>query len=289
MPCMIAMISVPSAGNALRVILAPPPGALACRVLRTENGVIPASVTDPAGTLVFDSGQMSSFSDVQTGFLDTSGLINATPYTYTPFYQFAAGGAWQAASSQSASPQTQVQEGMLDVLTLLRERVNLGLRAYIAGGALQPASGEIPVLIASPAIASVTFPLVTLHLSGDQSVEHFIGDEAGNDYFDGTLWHTYAEFLSNVSVTLIAWSQSVDERVALREALKAILMQNLPVFSAAGLSRIDIQFSDQDDMESFSAPVYQAIGTLTALAPSMIERTDLPVTDVAVSFTTYGV
>ncbi len=273
---MIAMVYAPSAGNALGVLIAPPEGALAWRVLRSAAGVTPASVTDPAGTLVFESAS-------EAGFIDVGPLQNGQTYTYTPFYQFAAGGPWQPASGQSGTPSTQIQTGMLDTLTLVRDRIALGIQAYIAGGALQPASGSIPVLIASPQIASVTFPLVTCHLVGDDSAERFVGDEVGAPRFDGAMWHTDGGYLSGVSVMVIGWAQTVDERSQLRDALKSIVQQNLPILAQSGLSRIDQRWSDQDDMESFSAPVYQAVGTLSCLAPSVIERVDAPVSDVVIT------
>ena len=84
----------------------------------------------------------------------------------------------------------------------------------------------------------------------------------------------------------MVWSLNVDERRLLRRLVKAALMANLPVFDDAGMVQIDLSFSDQEDFTSYPAPVYQAVGTLTCLAPSLIGDTVAPVTDVTVTVTT---
>jgi hypothetical protein len=40
------------------------------------------------------------------------------------------------------------------------------------------------------------------------------------------------------------------------------------VFDDFGMTRIDVQQTNTEDFESYSAPVYQSVSTLTCVAPS---------------------
>ena len=65
---------------------------------------------------------------------------------------------------------------------------------------------------------------------------------------------------------MIGWSLNVDERLVLRRALLSILMANRDVFEEAGMTELDVSFTDMEDFMSYSAPVYQAVGTVSCVA-----------------------
>jgi len=81
-----------------------------------------------------------------------------------------------------------------------------------------------------------------------------------------------------------AWSLNPDERIALRRALRMVLLGNEPVFAEAGLAEVDLSsFSDLNDFESFDAPIYRTACTLTCLAPVLLEGADPAVREVVLT------
>lgn len=48
------------------------------------------------------------------------------------------------------------------------------------------------------------------------------------------------------------------------------------------MSQIDLQFSDVEDFQSYTAPIYMANCSLTCYAPSLVDGIDPPIRDVVV-------
>ncbi len=260
---MISFLIALPAGNAVSVILTPPQGAVRWSVLRKSTDDI-SGVGDPGATVVYTG--------TDKYFVDVSGLYNESTYFYQPFYYD--GSVWTSAPSRSVTPLCSFEYIDCDVLTLVRDRLALGLQAAVARGALFPQSGSIPVLTASPTEDNVSFPVVTVHLqssaSGDRAVGEVIGVDAPVDAND---IESFEGWLERYQLTLGVWCLNSDERIAVRNAVKAIVLSNLQVFDAAGMQQIDLQFSDQEDFETYNAPMFQAIGTISCIAPVAIGAT----------------
>lgn len=258
---MIALIQTLPIGNALRVHLRPPDGASRWRLLRKPADAF-AGHDDPAAHLVLDSDQ-------ETVALDRGGLVNGQTYFYRSFALV--GGDWVASPSVGAIPQQELEDRSVDVLSLVRERLEMGLQADIDAGRLRHRFGRVPVLTAPPVFEDTAWPVVVVHLQSDAPSVHGLGmvldpglaDENGD-------WTDMEGYLSAVNLTIAGWSLNPDERIALRKALKRVLIGNMPVFDDAGMVNIDTQFSDTEDFQSYSAPVYQAVCQFSCLAPSAV-------------------
>lgn len=269
---MVSFIEQISAGNALRVFVQPPAGAVRWRVLRASSSAIPAF--DFAGAAVVLDGDDASV-------LDTDQLVNATPVWYRAFYLMA-DGSWQATPAKSAVPASTFINHSCDVVEVVRARLDAGFAALVARAEITPDAGFIPVLIASPQFEGARFPLVTVHLGSDGPGERGVGESFGADEASDDGIFESEGWLSRVLVTVMVWSLNVDERKLMRRLLKAVLMANLGVFDDAGMVQIDLTFSDQDDFASYPAPLYQVAGTLSCLAPSSIATRVPVVADVQI-------
>lgn len=270
---MVSLIERLAAGNALRVFLSPPPSAVRWKLLRARVPVIPSH--DWTGATLVHSG-------TDRAVMDTAGLVNGEAVHYRAFY-LRRDGTWEASDVASQVPEAGFVDVSCDALSLLRERLFLGLSALVQRGELLHESGAIPVLTASPDFEGASFPLVTVHLASDLSSERFVGDAVGADELADDGWHAFDGFLSRVQITVIAWALNADERLLLRRAVKAVLLANVPIFSDAGMQQLDMQFSDQEDFSSYAAPVYQAVCAVSCTAPSVVRSTVPVVADVSLA------
>lgn len=269
---MISSVTSPSAGNALQIQLCPPAGCRRWRLLRSTGSVIPA-FNSPNMVLVHDGREKT--------VLDTAKLVNGTTVYYRAFYFV--NGTWQASAVVSAVAQSTFRNETNDHVEFVRERVELGFAGLVARGVLTPRSGAIAVLTASPELDNVRFPCVTVHLASDADSVRGVGEEISDDEFDGDDLHEYEGWLSALQLTIIVWSKHSDERKLMRQQLKAVLMANLPVFDGVGMVQVSMQFADQEDFESYPAPMHQAICTLSCMAPSVVSRPVPVITDVSVN------
>lgn len=274
---MIEMLEPLSVGNAVRVVLSPPAGSLYWNVLRNTTGVFP-SATDPNSTLVFQGSDAAP--------VDTTGLVNGTKYYYNAFYWN--GTTWTADTASSCTPNATYQDSSTDVLSVVRDRIDAGLQVEVARGTLVPQSGAIQVLTAPPVFQDTRWPVVTVHLLSEAPVVRGLGELVETDSFDTTahLWDESEGWMARVQLAVIGWSQNPDERIALRQALRRLIVANLPVFDANGM--LEIEFSQQDvDAISgeYPAPVYQSAGTFTCLAPVIVGDQVDAITDVQVTGT----
>lgn len=56
----------------------------------------------------------------------------------------------------------------------------------------------------------------------------------------------------------------------------------MPLFRSAGMDQIEFSMSDIEDMETYQAPVYQTLTTLTCVAPYIVTNTVEAISDVTV-------
>lgn len=270
---MIGLVQKIPSGNGLRVLLQPPAAATRLRLLRKESDVF--SGWDDDSALVISDGLDRSITDV-------SGLINGVPVFYRAYYLI--GGTWTATASYEAVPEATFLDRSVDPMVLVRDRLELGMKVYVDRGQITHERGFIPVLTASPQIEDVPLPLVTVHLASDAPDLRSLGELNANDVFSGEdgMWHSVEGGYSRTDLTIVGWSLNSDERIVMRNALKAVLMANLTVFDAAGLLLVSWNFSDLEDFQTYGAPVYQAMCRFTCYAPSAVESVDPAIRDVVI-------
>lgn len=267
-------------GNAVRVFIQPPAGATRWRLLRKTADSF-SGQDDPEASVIHDGDERV--------VLDAEALINGTTYCYK-LYTWN-GSVWAAEPSVSAVPNPNFTDIGTDVLSVVRDRLDEGLKVYVANGTLTHPKGHIQVLTAPPAFEDTAWPVVTVHLMQDAPGERGIGELIGIDEFDADAWDWKSSegWLSRVQLTIIGWCLNADQRIALRRALKAIVIGNLPIFDAYGMVQIEFQQSDTEDFQSYAAPVYQVSNTFSCLAPSAVSTTDPAITDVEETITpTWG-
>ncbi len=269
---MISMIQPVAAGNALRVFLEPPSGALRWRLLRKLGDTFTGE--DDTDAIVIYNGD-------DKPILDTLGLVNSTLYYYRPYYFD--GTTWTPGTTVTSTPAATFEDLTVDVLSLVRERLDLGLQVEIARGNLIHDDSHIQVLTAPPTTDQARWPIVTVHLHDESAAERGIGEIIGADEFDAETdeWLEKEGWLARTQLSIMGWSLNPDERIELRKALRRILLANFPIFDFAGMIQIDFSQQDTEDFESFGAPVYQVLCTLSCLAPSQVGfRVHEVITDV---------
>jgi hypothetical protein len=261
-------------GNAVRVLLAPATGATQWRLLRKLTDDI--SGPDDAGAAVIYDGSG------ETSILDTAALANGTPYFYADYSLV--GADWIVGTPVSITPATTYGLGGPDTLTLVRDRISLGLKAAVAAGILKHDTGKIPVYTAPPLFEGTKWPVVSVHLQSDAPMERGIGEMVVSDVFDSSdaKWDSSEGWMAGVGIQIIGWCLNPDERIALRLAIKNIIIGNLPVFDAAGMDLITLSQSDIEDFDSYASPIYQTVGNFNCIAPSVVSTTTPPITDVTV-------
>lgn len=272
---MITMIQPLPIGNALRLFIQPPSGAVRWKVLRNGNGIF--SGHDDASAVVAYEG------DAKVA-LDTAFLQNEVMAFYRPYYT-TDGVAWTAGSVASGTPVASYQEYTTDVMSLLRERLEAGLLVEVQRGNLISEFGYVQVYTAAPSLESdLRMPLVTLHLDSEEPAERGIGEYIGGDHFDAISeeWDEGEGWLARVSIAMIGWSLNADERIELRKALRRIVVANLPVFAAAGFLTVNLSQQDVDAVSGeYPAPLYQVMNTFTCLAPVRVgSRAPVGVQDI---------
>jgi len=228
---------------------------------------------DPGATIIHNAARHVTPQADRLALLDTEDIVNGVPLFYQAYGND--GFEWIASSIETLTPTQRLLDRSIDPLLIVRDRLKAGLHAEVAAGRLKPASAKIPVWTAPPQAEVTSWPVVTVKLDADRSAERAIGEMIDADYrlAPPDDWLETEGWLSHVTLTIIGWSQNPDERIALRQALKRIVIGNLPIFASMGLITPDWSQQDSEDFETFKAPVYQTVGTFTCLAPSMISWT----------------
>jgi len=250
------MIVPLAVGNALRIVLAPPDDALRARVLRRADANF-AGENDPGAVVVGETDGHA--------LTDTSALVNGKTYFYAVAYFD--GVHWQLSAPVSAVPQASYFDATVDVQSVLRSRLEAGMRVEVERRELLPQSGRIEVLTAPPVFNDKRLPMVTVHLETENPVQRAIGDQPVPDTFDDVAgdWQESGGWLGRTQLTIVCWSLNPDERLAMRRSLRRLLVANLPVFSDLGLDMVEFSFNDQADFQSFGIPVYQCVCTFSAM------------------------
>ncbi len=274
---MITMIEPLCAGNALRLFLAPPVGAVCWRILKKATDTF-TSVDDAEAVVAYE-GDASVVVDAQF-------LQNDVAVFFRPFYRMADGN-WQAGSTAMGTPTASFEDLSTDVLSLVRERLAASLAVEVQRGTLHvPERGIVQVYTAPPSLEQdLRFPLVTLSLVSEAPAEQGIGEDLpGNHDDDGDGLHETESWLARVQLSIVGWSLNSDERVELRKAIRRSVLANMPVFSAAGFSLITLQQQDVDALGGeYGAPVYQVINDFSCLAPVRVGTRVRSVNDIEVS------
>lgn len=257
---MIAMIQVLPVGNALRIFVEPVQGAVFWRILRKTSDSF--SGHDDASALVVYEGD-------EKIFVDSKNLINEVPAFYRPYYND--GTNWVSGVTQSATPVATYEEFTTDVMDLLRQRIETGLKVEIGRGNFQPEHGYIQVFTAPPSLDQNTrFPLVTMILESENPEVRGLGENISGDEFDsiGFDWIESEGWIARVQLAIAAWSLNSDERIELRKALRRIIIANFTVLDAEGISNISAEFHDVNMVNGeFNAPIYQVLCNFSCLAP----------------------
>lgn len=262
---MISFLVSLAAGNATQIMLTPTAGAISWRVLRKRTDDISAQ-DDPAANLAYEGDDRM--------FIDAQALMNGTTYYYRAFYWD--GAVWTASASRSVMVTSTFADLSVDVVDVVRERLDLGFRAYVERGLLVHDQGHFPVLLATPAFEDVEFPAITIHVLLDGQSDRFVGEVLSTtDYGDAVGEET--GWLARWQLLIVAWCLNGDVRALMRKAMTAIVQANLPVFEAAGMSLVEAQFADTDDMTTYQVPMYQATCTFSCIAPSVVEAQYAPV------------
>lgn len=270
----IATVQPLHVGNALRLFIEPPPGAVWWRVLRKGNGTFTGP--DDAGALVAYEGD-------ERVVIDSESLQNEVMAFYCPYYTTDQV-VWTAGPVASGTPRADYQDHDTDVMKHLRDRLETGLKVECDRGSFSTELGYIQVYSAPPAVErDLRFPLVTLHLDLEDSNERAIGESISGDEFDsiGFEWEESEGWLATVNVEIIGWSENSEERAELRRAIRRLIVGNLPVFAEYGWVQVSLSQSDVDAINGeYNMNLYQTMGKFSCLAPVRVSGRELAVRDI---------
>lgn len=270
---MISNILPSAVGNAIQVWLQPIASAVRWVLLRNMTGVF-TGPSDPSATLIYSGSDLTFIVDIES-------LTNGTPYYYGIFYFD--GTNWTAGAVASATPNSTYVDQAVDVLSVVRDRLDYGLQNEITIGALTPESGVIQVLNAPPIFEETNFPVVTVHVTSDGSGDRAVGEIIFPDEFDPAagLWDESEGWLARVHLTIVGWSKNPDERIALRKALRKIVIGNLGVFDSVGMETVEFSQQDVDELSAYPAPIYQSMCSFSCEAPAGVSAAVGPINEIA--------
>jgi len=271
---MISMVQPLHVGNALRLFIEPPVGAVEWKILRKGNGVF-SGHNDPAALLAYQGDDRV--------VIDIASITNGVMQFYCPFYTTDKV-TWTAGAVASGTAHADYEEHTTDVLTYLRDRLEVGLKEECDRGTFATELGYVQVYTAPPSMErDLRFPLVTLHLDNEEPSERGIGDVISGDVFDsvGFDWQESEGWLAGVRVTVIGWSLNGDERLELRKAIRRLVLANLTVFEGLGWSQVSLSQQDVDAVNGeYPSPLYQAMGTFSCVAPVRVGGSVDAISDV---------
>lgn len=262
-------------GNAARIVMAPPEGAVRWRLLRKSEDDFTGH--DDAHALVVMDGDERSVVDRQT-------LLNGFTYHYK-LYWTANGADWTATPTVAVAVASTYQEVSEDVLMLVRERIDLGLQEEIRRDELRHPRNRIRCMTAFPWSETDIWPVVTVHLSSAASEVRGIGEVIAPDEMADEVWEEGEGWFERVQLDVIGWSQNPDERQALRRSIRRIILANLPVFDDAGFLNVDLRQTDAEEPGDRNTIIYKSIGSFSCLAPVKVTGTIGSIEDVEVTAT----
>lgn len=231
-----------AAGNAVVLLADPPADAQACRVVR-DDVVVEQFAATP--------GQ-------RVEYVDHTGLINGQAYAYALLWLI--DGEWADGGTATLTPAVTYSSRVPDAMTLVMDRIDLGLRIEVERGDIEPPSGGVVSVLRAPTQEDNTrLPLVTVEFAGSQSDERALGEIWNrDDATDDGNWIERAGWMRREELVLVAWTLNPDQRHNYRRALERILLANLPIFEAGGLLMPEYTVSDQDLFTEHAAPIHAA-------------------------------
>lgn len=263
-------------GNALRLFLQPQADAVRWRVLRKDQDDF-SGPDDPSARLVHE-GDM-------TVLMDAELLQNGVQAFYRPYYLMP-GGGWIAGPTATGTPAATYQDLSTDALSVVRDRLEAGLQVEVQRGNIASQLGYVQAFTAPPVFDVVHFPAVTIHVEAEMPGERALGEYIGGDTLDviDGEWSDSEGWLADVHLQIIGWSMNADERAVLRQAIRRVVVGNLPVFSGLGLDQVNLQQSDVDAMNGeYGVPqMFQTVNTFTCLAPVRVAGTVGVIREVSV-------
>jgi hypothetical protein len=267
-------------GNAVRLFLRPPSGAVNWVLLRKKTNDIVAH-NDPTASVIHSGTELV--------VLDDSALVNGTTYFYQPF--FFDGTSWTTETATSVVPASTYTIDFPDPLSVMRDRLDYGLQDSIARGRMTHSRGKIQVLNSPPLASDVAWPVVTVEFAGGAPDANSVGAQIGQgdaisfDQGDEDGW------ISRVSLHIVGWALNPDERITLRREIERIVVANIPLFNANGMYEVTFSPSaDSNDYESYSAPVYMTSSQFSCVTTSNVVGnsdyltiSDIPVVATAIN------
>ena len=257
----IAIVQPLHVGNALRLFIEPPVTAVRWKVLRKGSDSFTGH-DDPGALVVYEGDEFV--------IVDAESLPNDVMAFYRPYYT-ADDIAWTAGATAYGTPDSIYEEHTTDAMSLVRSRLEAGLKVEVERGNLINELGYIQVYTAPPSLEqNLLFPLVTITLDCEESDIRAIGENISGDAFDsiGFDWLESEGWLSSVRLTIVGWSLNSDERIELRKAIRRVIIANLPVFAAQGIDQVDLSMNDVDAVNGeYGAPIYQVMANFSCVAP----------------------
>ena len=234
-----------------------------CRVLRKASDTFSGPDDDSA---------LMAFEGDERAFVDTQCLPNDVMAFYKPFYSWDGGSSWpESGATASATPRANYADLSTDVLTMVRDRLETGLKVEVERGVLVAELGYVQVFVAPPLVDTAHFPVVTIHLESEQPERRALGEYIGGDDFDPAEndWGESDGWLAAVRLQIIGWSLNADERKELRKAIRRVIVANLVVFADAGMDQVELEQSDVDAMNGeYGVPqMFQTVNVFTCVAP----------------------
>lgn len=263
------------AGAAVFIALAPPCGAVQMRVLRRWDDAFPSDAPDDPDAFVVYAG------GAQAGVLDWHEVVPGVEHWYAAYYSIA--GLWSRSDPVSITPSVQTHAPTLDSLDVIRERVEIGLNAMVTAGHLRHPRGRFAVLTAPPVLDDVVFPVVAVHLEQATPEQHFIEGFLGEEILEDGSWRDFEGWRSRYSVLAESWSLNPDERRLLRRAMRDVLVASRDVLELCGIQELDVTLADDEDFQSYSAPMYRSHARLSYLAPDVVWVETQPIAEVTMS------
>lgn len=270
----ITFLEPVAAGNAVRVFMEPPAGALNWRVLRRTADIFTGA--DDAGAVVVADDCTDNV------VLDLRALVNGTTYFYRLFSWD--GTVWTADPSASVVPAASYQGDAIDPIQIIAERLQAGLAVEVLRGDLIPQTGIVPVFTAPYILADqITFPCVTLHMENESPAERGIGDDDVGPTFGAGGWSEYQGWLARTQINIAGVCRTADERHALRRAMTRILQANLAVFAGLGINQLEWTFADTEELTDKAAPLFMTGGSISCVAHSFVAALVPAITETTAS------
>ena len=165
---MITMVQPLHVGNALRLFIEPPADAVRWRVLRKGSDTFSGDPEDPSALVAYEGDERV--------VVDAAHLQNEVMAFYRPFYLSFAG-IWTPGPTAYGTPASIYEEHTTDVMSLVRERLEAGLKVEVERGSLVHELGYVQVYTAPPSQEqNLLFPLVTITLSSESSDVRAVGE-----------------------------------------------------------------------------------------------------------------